>query len=97
VERCVPRRARKKTPVLTHPTFTQDMQLQIEFPDRHMQKYWKDSNYVYNRAEAMERIQGAIRCWTGEKGWHYKISNRIEDHEGKRAQFPIEREWVYVE
>ena len=73
------------------------MQLQIEFPDRHMQKYWKDRNYVYNRAEAMERIQGAIRCWTGEKGWHYKISNRIEYHEGKRAQFPIEREWVYVE
>ena len=96
MELCVPRRARKKTHVLTHPTFTLDMQLQIEFPDRHMQKYWKDSNWVYNKAEAMERIAGAMRCWTGEKGWHYKISNRIEDHEGKQAQFPIEREWVYV-
>ena len=97
MERSSPRRARKKTQTLTHPTFTLDMQLQIEFPDRHMQKYWKDSNFVYNHAEIMERIQGAMRCWTGEKGWQYKISNRIEDHEGKKAQFPIEREWVYVE
>ena len=52
---------------------------------------------MYTSEEMKKRIEGIMRCWTGEKGWQLQVIRRIEDHEGVTEQFPIQREWVYVE
>ena len=72
-------------------------QLQIEFPDEHMQKYWKDSNWEFNEKESKERLEGMMLSCANKPGWHWTVKGVVYDHEGTRSQFPIEKQWVYVD
>ena len=66
-------------------------QLQVEFPDEHMRKYWLDSNVDMSPAELGFDTEGRIRCHKNERGWHY--TRKYKDGE----QFPIELEWRWHE
>ena len=44
-------------------TSKQMRQLQIEFPDEHMQKYWKDANFTATKAELKDRVEARMRCY----------------------------------
>ena len=41
-------------------------------------------------------LEGRMRSWNKERGWHYTVKNKIYDHE-KGQQFPIEYHWVWHE
>ena len=66
-------------------------QLQIEFPDEHMRKYWLDNNVDETSAESKFCLEGRMRSWNKERGWHY-----TRKHKGPE-QFPIELHWVWHE
>ena len=66
-------------------------QLQIEFPDEHMRKYWMDNNFTATAAELKDGVEGRTRCYNNERGWH-----QTRKHTG-REQFPIELHWVWYE
>ena len=44
-------------------------QLQIEFPGQ--EKYWLDNNVEMTPVEMKECIEGRMRSWNNERGWHY--------------------------
>ena len=83
-------------PMTKKDTLRRMHQLQIEFPDEHMQKYWKDSNWEFNKKEAKERVEGMMLSYASKPGWHYTTKGVVYEHEGTRPQFPIEKHWVYV-
>ena len=66
-------------------------QLQIEFPDEYMKKYWLDNNIVMSPAEIKFCTEGRMRSYAKERGWHY-----TRKHKGPE-QFPIELHWVWYE
>ena len=66
-------------------------QLQIEFPDKHMRKYWLDNNIEMTPAELKDGIEGRMRCFWKQRGWH-----QTRKHTGQE-QFPIELEWAWYE
>ncbi len=66
-------------------------QLQIEFPDEHLRKYWVDNNIEMSVAEIKYSLEGRMRCWNKERGWHY-----TRKHKGPE-QFPIELHWIWHE
>ena len=66
-------------------------QLQVEFPDERMRKYWLDNNVEMSPAEMGFNIEGRIRAQKNERGWHY-----TRKHKGNE-QFPIELEWRWFE
>ena len=72
-------------------TSRQMRQLQIEFPDEHMRKYWMDNNFTATAAELKDSVEGRIRCHLEERGWH-----QTRKHTGPE-QFPIELDWVWCE
>ena len=71
-------------------------QLQIEFPDEYMKKYWLDNNVVLSAAEIKFCTEGRMRAYAKERGWHYTPKNKIYDHE-KGVQFPIELHWEWYD
>ena len=71
-------------------------QLQIEFPDDHMRKYWMDNNVEETSTERWFCLEGRMRSWNKERGWHYTPKNKIYDNE-RGPQFPIELHWVWHE
>ena len=71
-------------------------QLQIEFPDEHMRKYWLDNNVEETSTERWFCLEGRMRSWNKERGWHYTPKNKIYEHE-RGPQFPIELHWVWHE
>ena len=77
-------------------TSRQMRQLQIEFPDEHMRKYWLDHNVEMSKSEIKYCLEGRMRSWNKERGWHYTPKNKIYDHE-RGPQFPIELHWVWHE
>ena len=77
-------------------TSRQMRQLQIEFPDEHMRKYWLDHNVEMSKSEIKYCLEGRMRSWNKERGWHYTPKNKIYDHE-RGPQFPIELHWVWQE
>ena len=50
-------------------------QLQIEFPDEYMKKYWLDNNIVMSAAEIKFSTEGRMRSYAKERGWHYTRKN----------------------
>ena len=66
-------------------------QLQIEFLEEHMRKYWLDNNIEMTRAELKAGVEGRMRCYRKERGWH-----QTRKHTGPE-QFPIELHWVWHE
>ena len=64
-------------------------QLQIEFPGQ--EKYWLDNNVEMTLVEMKDCLEGRMRCWKNERGWHY-----TRKHTGPE-QFPIELHWVWHE
>jgi len=66
-------------------------QLQIEFPDDHMRKYWLDNNVEETSSEIKFCIEGRMRSYAKERGWHY-----TRKHTGPE-QFPIELHWEWYE
>ena len=66
-------------------------QLQIEFPDEHVRKYWMDNNFTATAAELKDSVEGRMRCYWKQRGWH-----QTRKHKGKE-QFPIELHWVWYE
>ena len=66
-------------------------QLQIEFPDSFMKKYWLDNNDDITKAESDHCIIGMYNSFYKRKGWHY-----TRKHDGPE-QFPIEKHWVWYE
>ncbi len=64
-------------------------QLQIEFPDESMRKYWLDNNIEMTEAEMNFCVEGRMRAWNDDRGWHY-----TRKHKGPE-QFPIELHWVW--
>jgi len=67
-------------------------QLQIEFPDKHMRKYWMDNNFTATAAELKDGIEARIRCQKKERGWH-QTSAPV----GPGQHFPIELYWEWYE
>ena len=65
-------------------------QLQIEFPDEHMRKYWMD-NTELTKSESDHHILGMYNSYYKITGWQY-----TRKHEGPE-QFPIEKHWVWVD
>ena len=66
-------------------------QLEIEFPDEHMRKYWMDNNPELTKAESEHHILGMYNSYYKITGWQY-----TRKHEGPE-QFPIEKHWVWVD
>ena len=66
-------------------------QLQIEFPDESMKKYWLDNNIEMTAAELKDCVEGRMRCYNNERGWHQTRKYK------EREQFPIELYWVWYE
>ena len=66
-------------------------QLEIEFPDEHMRKYWEDNNPELTKAEADHHILGMYNSYYKRIGWHY-----TRKHENPE-QFPIEKHWIWYE
>ena len=64
-------------------------QLQIEFPGQ--EKYWLDNNIEMTAAELKDGVEGRMRCYWKQRGWH-----QTRKHKGKE-QFPIELHWVWYE
>jgi hypothetical protein len=64
-------------------------QLQIEFPDEFMRKYWLDSNAHETLAESEFCLEGRMRAYRKERGWHYTRKTKGPE------QFPIEQHWVW--
>ena len=64
-------------------------QLQIEFPGQ--EKYWLDNNIEMTAAELKDGVEGRMRCYWKQRGWH-----QTRKHTG-REQFPIELHWVWYE
>ena len=73
-------------------TLKQMRQLQIEFPDEHMQKYWKDANFTATKAELKDRVEARMRCYRKERGWHLTSAPV-----GPGQHFPIELYWEWHE
>ena len=71
-------------------------QLQIEFPDEHLRKYWMDNKVEETSAESKFCLEGRMRSWNKKRGWHYTPKKKIYDHE-RGQQFPIELHWVWHE
>ena len=71
-------------------------QLQIEFPDEHMRKYWLDNNVVETPTGSKFCLEGRMRAYRKERGWHYTTKNKIYDHE-RGVQFPVELHWVWYD
>ena len=67
-------------------------QLQIEFPDEHMRKYWMDANFTATPAELKDGIEGRMRCYRKERGWHLTSAPV-----GPGQHFPIELYWEWYE
>ena len=66
-------------------------QLQIEFPDEHMRKYWVDNNVELTKAECDHHILGMYNSFYNRRGWRW-----VRKH-GHGEQFPIEKHWVWCE
>ena len=66
-------------------------QLQIEFPDEHMRKYWMDNNFTATAAELKHGLEARMRCYRKERGWHQTSAPYAGD------DFPIELYWVWYE
>ena len=64
-------------------------QLQIEFPGQ--EKYWLDNNIEMTPAELKDCVEGRMRCYWKQRGWHH-----TRKHTGQE-QFPIELHWVWYE
>jgi hypothetical protein len=67
-------------------------QLQIEFPDEHMRKYWLDNNIEMTPAELKDCVEGRMRCYWKQRGWH-QTSAPV----GPGQHFPIELYWEWYE
>ena len=67
-------------------------QLQIEFLEEHMRKYWLDNNIEMTRAELKDGVEGRMRCYRKERGWHL-----TSEPVGPGQHFPIELFWVWYE
>ena len=79
-------------PMTKTDTSKQMRQLQIEFPDEHMRKYWMDANFTATPAELKDGIEGRMRCYRKERGWHL-----TSEPVGPGQHFPIELFWVWYE
>jgi len=66
-------------------------QLQIEFPDEHLRKYWIDNNAEMSKAECDHHILGMYNSYYKQRGWHYTRKHKNPE------QFPIEKHWVWYE
>ena len=67
-------------------------QLQIEFPDEHVRKYWMDNNFTATAAELKDSVEGRMRCYYKQRGWH-QTSAPV----GPGQHFPIELYWEWYE
>ena len=67
-------------------------QLQIEFPDDFMKKYWLDNNIEMTAAELKDCVEGRMRCYWKQRGWH-QTSAPV----GPGQHFPIELYWKWYE
>ena len=67
-------------------------QLQIEFPDEHLRKYWMDNNFTATPAELKFSVEARMRCYRKERGWH-----QTSDPVGPGQHFPIELRWEWYE
>ena len=67
-------------------------QLQIEFPDDSMKKYWLDNNVEMSPAELKDRVEARMRCYRKERGWHLTSAPV-----GPGQHFPIELYWEWYE
>jgi len=66
-------------------------QLQIEFPDEHMRKYWMDNNFTATAAELKHGLEARMRCYRKERGWHQTSAPYAGD------DFPIELYWEWYD
>jgi hypothetical protein len=66
-------------------------QLQIEFPDEHMQKYWIDNNVEMSKAEYDHHLLGMYNSSYKQRGWHY--TRKYKNPE----QYPIEKHWIWCD
>ena len=66
-------------------------QLQIEFPDEHMRKYWMDNNPELTKSESDHHILGMYNSYYKITGWQYTRKHEVPE------QFPIEKHWVWVD
>ena len=66
-------------------------QLQIEFPDEHMRKYWMDNNFTATAAELKHGLEGRMRCYWKQRGWHQTSAPYAGD------DFPIELYWEWYD
>ena len=64
-------------------------QLQIEFPG--LEKYWLDNNVEMTAAELKDSVEGRMRCYWKQRGWHQTRKNTDDN------SFPIELHWVWYE
>ena len=64
-------------------------QLQIEFPGQ--EKYWLDNNVEMTAAELKDSVEGRMRCYWKQRGWHQTRKNTDDN------SFPIELHWVWYE
>ena len=74
---------------MTKKDISRHHQLQIEFSGQ--EKYWLDNNVEMTPVEMKECIEGRMRSWNNERGWHY-----TRKYTGSE-QFPIELHWVWFE
>ena len=65
-------------------------QLQIEFPG--LEKYWLDNNVEMTAAELKDGVEGRMRCYWKQRGWH-QTSAPV----GPGQHFPIELYWEWYE
>ena len=65
-------------------------QLQIEFPG--LEKYWLDNNVEMTAAELKDSVEGRMRCYWKQRGWH-QTSAPV----GPGQHFPIELYWEWYE
>ena len=66
-------------------------QLQIEFLDKHMRKYWMDNNFTATAAELKHGLEARMRCYRKERGWHQTSAPYAGD------DFPIELYWEWYD
>ena len=64
-------------------------QLQIEFPGQ--EKYWLDNNVEMTAAELKDSVEGRMRCYWKQRGWHQTRKNTDDN------SFPIELHWIWHE
>ena len=65
-------------------------QLQIEFPGQ--EKYWLDNNIEMTAAELKDCVEGRMRCYWKQRGWH-QTSAPVAPGQ----HFPIELYWEWYE